>query len=221
MKSLIFDIDGTVLDSMYIWIEPMDKIFAKYNFKLSDLPKERKGEIEALPFEAMCEFIAKNVAYDMSKDEVIKYFVDNLENAYRNDLLPKDGAVDFIKDLKKAGYKISVASSTDYIYLEPALKRIGIYDCFDFFATPDITKMKKSDDSYWKYSIDKHKKNPEDIVLFDDALYAIKASKRSGIKTIGVKDFPWNENEWEHIKNEADTYTDRISAISIDDIESL
>ena len=114
-----------------------------------------------------------------------------------------------------------MASSTDYVYLEPALKRIGIYDCFDFFATPDLTKMKKSDDSYWKYSIDKHNKNPEDIVLFDDALYAIKASKKSGIKTIGVKDFPWNENEWEHIKNEADIFTDKIKDISIDDIENL
>lgn len=221
MKGIIFDIDGTVLDSMHIWIEPMDKIFARYNFSLNDLSKEKKGELEALPFEVMCEFIAENVAKDMTKDQVIKYFIDNLENAYRNDLQAKDGAVTYIKNLKKLGYNLSVASSTNYTYLEPALKRIGIFDCFDFFATPDITKMKKSDASYWQYSIKKHGKDPKDLLLFDDALYAIKASKKEGIKTVGVKDFPWNEKEWEHIKKEADICVNQISDLDQEAIENL
>ncbi|MCI5971451.1 MAG: HAD family phosphatase [Anaerococcus sp.] len=218
MYGLIFDIDGTILDSMHIWIKPLEDIFTKYGYDLNKIPKEKKGEIEALPFYDMCEFLSKNIARDMTKDEVIKYFEETIENAYANDLLPKNGAVDFLKDLKKKGYTLSVASSTDYKYLEKALKRIGVFDLFDFVATPDTTGYNKSKKEFREYSIRKHGKSPEDLILFDDALYAIKAAKNSGIKTVGIKDFPWNEKEWDYIKKEADYFVDEISSFDIENL---
>lgn len=218
MYGLIFDIDGTILDSMHIWIKPLEDIFKKYGYDLNKIPKEKKGEIEALPFYDMCEFLARNIARDMTKNEVIKYFEETIENAYANDLLAKNGAVDFLKDLKKKGYTLSVASSTDYKYLEKALKRIEIFDLFDFVATPDTIGYNKSEKDFWEYSIKKHGKSPDNLILFDDALYAIKAAKREGIKTIGIKDFPWNEKEWDYIKKEADYFVDEISSFDIENL---
>ncbi|WP_306484924.1 HAD family phosphatase [Anaerococcus sp.] len=218
MYGLIFDIDGTILDSMHIWIKPLEDIFKKYGYDLNKIPKEKKGEIEALPFYDMCEFLARNIARDMTKNEVIKYFEETIENAYANDLLAKNGAVDFLKDLKKKGYTLSVASSTDYKYLEKALKRIEIFDLFDFVATPDTIGYNKSEKDFWEYSIKKHGKFPDNLILFDDALYAIKAAKREGIKTIGIKDFPWNEKEWDYIKKEADYFVDEISSFDIENL---
>ena len=216
MYGLIFDIDGTILDSMHIWIKPLEDIFKKYGYDLNKIPKEKKGEIEALPFYDMCEFLARNIARDMTKNEVIKYFEETIENAYANDLLAKNGAVDFLKDLKKKGYTLSVASSTDYKYLEKALKRIEIFDLFDFLATPDTTGYNKSEKDFWEYSIKKHGKSPEDLILFDDALYAIKAAKEEGINTVGIKDFPWNKKEWDYIKKEARSYVNNISEFEIE-----
>lgn len=218
MYGIIFDIDGTILDSMHIWIKPLEDIFKKYGYDLNKIPKEKKGEIEALPFYDMCEFLAENIARDMTKDKVIEYFEQTIENAYANDLLPKNGAVDFLKDLKKKGYILSVASSTDYKYLEKALKRIEIFDLFDFVATPDTIGYNKSEKDFWEYSIKKHGKFPDNLILFDDALYAIKAAKREGIKTIGIKDFPWNEKEWDYIKKEADYFVDEISNFDIENL---
>lgn len=218
MYGLIFDIDGTILDSMHIWIKPLEDIFKKYGYDLNKIPKEKKGEIGALPFYDMCEFLAENIARDMTKDKVIEYFEQTIENAYANDLLPKNGAVDFLKDLKKKGYILSVASSTDYKYLEKALKRIEIFDLFDFVATPDTIGYNKSEKDFWEYSIKKHGKFPDNLILFDDALYAIKAAKREGIKTIGIKDFPWNEKEWDYIKKEADYFVDEISNFDIENL---
>lgn len=218
MYGLIFDIDGTILDSMHIWIKPLEDIFKKYGYDLNKIPKEKKGEIEALPFYDMCEFLSENIARDMTKNEVIKYFEETIENAYANDLLAKNGAVDFLKDLKKKGYTLSVASSTDYKYLEKALKRIEIFDLFDFVATPDTIGYNKSEKDFWEYSIKKHGKSPDNLILFDDALYAIKAAKREGIKTIGIKDFPWNEKEWDYIRKEADYFVDEISNFDIENL---
>lgn len=75
--------------------------------------------------------------------------------------------------------------------------------------------MKKSDPDYWQYSIKKHGVKAEDCVLFDDALYAIKAANKEGIMTVGLEDFPWNEREWDYIKEEADMTLKTIADIDI------
>lgn len=219
MKKLIFDVDGTILDSMHIWIKPQNELFSKYGFKLEDLSKEEKGKIEALSFEAMCVYIADEIAKDMTAQEVMAHFDDIITDGYKNNLMPKKGAIKILKKLKDAGFCLSVASSTSYPYLEMALKRLGIFDYFDFFATPDLLDMKKSDPDYWHYIIKKHGAAPSDCILFDDALYAIKAAGKEGIKTIGLKDFPWNENEWEDIKKEADQVMDTIADIQIENLK--
>ena len=216
MKKLIFDVDGTILDSMHIWIEPQNKLFERYGFTLEDLPKEEKGIIEALSFEAMCQYIADEIAKDMTYEEVVDHFYDIIYTAYKDDLIAKPGNLEILKKLKDAGFSMSVASSTSFKYLEMALKRLEIFDYFDFFATPDLLDMKKSDPDYWQYSIKKHGVEPNDCVLFDDALYAIKAAKKEGIMTVGLEDFPWNENEWDYIKKEADMTLEKIADIDIE-----
>ena len=112
----------------------------------------------------------------------------------------------------------AIASSTDSIYLNLVFERLGIRDYFSFFTTPDTSKAKKSDPEFWQYAIDKLKADPADIILYDDALYAIKAANKMGIKTCGVKDFPYNEREWEDIKKEASLYLDTIADINKDNI---
>lgn len=215
MKKLIFDVDGTILDSMHIWIEPQNRLFAKYGFSLEDLTKEEKGKIEALSVEAMCQYIVDEIAKDMTIDEVMEYFDDIIYTGYKDELIAKPGNLEILKKLKDAGFSMSVASSTPYKYLEMALKRLGIYDYFDFFATPELLDMKKSDPDYWQYSIKKHGVKAEDCVLFDDALYAIKAANKEGIMTVGLEDFPWNEREWDYIKEEADMTLKTIADIDI------
>ena len=215
MKKLIFDVDGTILDSMHIWIEPQNRLFSKYGFTLEDLKKEEKGKIEALSVEAMCQYIVDEIAKDMTFDQVRQYFEDVIYDAYKDNLMPKPGNLEILKKLKNLGFSMSVASSTPYTYLEMALKRLGIYDYFDFFATPELLDMKKSDPAFWQYSIKKHGAKPSDCVLFDDALYAIKAAKKEGIMTVGLEDFPWNEKEWEYIKEKADLTLNTIADMDI------
>ena len=81
-----------------------------------------------------------------------------------------------------------------------------------------MLNSKKSDEKFWQSSIDNFKIDPEEIILFDDALYAIKAAKKSGIKTCGVKDFPYNKNEWEDIKKFSDIYLEGIWDFDLNDL---
>lgn len=212
---LLFDCDGTILDSMHIWVDPINEVFEKYGFRLDTLPKEEKGKIEALPFDGMCKFIADELAKDMTKAEVRDYFDEIIYDGYKNSLMPKAGVIEKLEELHKKGYEMAIASSTDSIYLKLAFERLNIDQYFSFLTTPDITNLKKSDKEYWQYAIEKLGVDASEIILYDDALYAIKVAKDVGINTCGVKDFPYNENEWEDIKENATMYLDGIWKIDV------
>jgi len=216
---LLFDCDGTILDSMHIWVEPMNQIFEKYGFSFENLEKEEKGKIEALPVSGMVRYISENIATDMSEEEVHSYFNEIIEDGYKNHLMPKDGALEALTKLHKEGYEMAIASSTDSAYLKMAFERLNIDHYLSFYTTPDTTNSKKSDSDYWQYAIDKFAVPADQIILFDDALYAINAAKKLGIKTCGLKDFPYNEREWEYIIESADQVLDTIADIDIDKLE--
>lgn len=215
---LLFDCDGTILDSMHIWVEPMNQIFEKYGFSFENLEKEEKGKIEALPVSGMVRYISENIATDMSEEEVHSYFNEIIEDGYKNHLMPKDGALEALTKLHKEGYEMAIASSTDSSYLKMAFERLNIDHYFSFYTTPDTTNSKKSDSDYWQYSIDKFKVSPDQIILYDDALYAIKAANNKGIKTCGVEDFPYNEKEWGDIKKSATFTLKSIADIDPDNL---
>lgn len=207
---LLFDCDGTLLDSMHIWVGPINKIFNKYGYSFEGLEKKEKGVIEALPLSGMVTYIAKNIAEDMTEEEVNNYFLQIVEDGYENHLMPKDGVLEKLKEFYDHDIEMGIASSTDSKYLKLAFNRLGIDHYFTYYNTPDLLNSKKSDEKFWQSAIDNFKIDPEEIMLFDDALYAIKAAKKSGIKTCGVRDFPYNKNEWEDIKKFSDIYLEGI-----------
>ena len=175
---LLFDCDGTILNSMHIWVEPMNQIFEKYGLSFKNLEKEEKGKIEALSLSDMIRYISENIATDMSEEEVHSYFNEIIEDGYKNHLMPKVGALEALTKLYNTGYEMAIASSNDSAYLKIAFERLNIDHYFSFYTTPDLTNSKKSDSDYWQYAIDKFKVSPDQIILYDDALYAVKGSKQ-------------------------------------------
>lgn len=218
MKSLIFDVDGTILDSMPMWLELENNILKKYGHTMDSLDKDTKDTIESLSIEGMSKFIAETIATDMTFEEVFNYFQSLIDYKYANEVDAKAGSVDKIKYLKAKGFKLAVASSSSSDCIIKAFKRLGIYECFDIIATADNTGLRKSEDEFWKSLIEKLGKDKNQVILYDDAIYAITQAKKLGIEVVGIKDFPWNEKDWEKIQQTADYTLDGICDISLDQI---
>lgn len=218
MKSLIFDVDGTILDSMPMWLELENNILKKYGHTMDSLDKDTKDTIESLSIEGMSKFIAETIATDMTFEEVFNYFQSSIDYKYANEVDAKAGSVDKIKYLKAKGFKLAVASSSSSDCIIKAFKRLGIYECFDIIATADNTGLRKSEDEFWKSLIEKLGKDKNQVILYDDAIYAINQAKKLGIEVVGIKDFPWNEKDWDKIGQIADYTLDGICDISLDQI---
>lgn len=218
MKSLIFDVDGTILDSMPMWLELENNILKKYGHTMDSLDKDTKDTIESLSIEGMSKFIAETIATDMTFEEVFNYFQSSIDYKYANEVDAKAGSVDKIKYLKAKGFKLAVASSSSSDCIIKAFKRLGIYECFDIIATADNTGLRKSEDEFWKSLIEKLGKDKNQVILYDDAIYAINQAKKLGIEVVGIKDFPWNEKDWDKIQQTAAYTLDGICDISLDQI---
>lgn len=209
---ILFDCDGTLMDSMHIWTQPLYELYDEYNYRPST---EEKGRMEALDFNDMMKWIVETFAHDKTEDEVYNLFKTIINEGYRESLMPKDGVMELLDTLKNENIEMAIASSTDYHLLEMLFNRLDIFDYFKFIQTADTCDYNKGDKEYWLLAAEKLEADPSDIILFDDALYAIKAANSAGIKTCGLKDFPHNEGEWEEIKKHSDMFLDSLADLDL------
>ena len=193
---LLFDCDGTLIDSMGLWQKSMKELIKKSGHNLDTMSEYDRVQIESLSYADCIKYIWEHFVTGMSEKEVTAYFDNILENRYKNSIPEKKGAIETIKSLHERGYEMAVASSNSSALVKAALKRLGIHS----------------------QSIKNSNKN---LIFFDDAGYALEAAKKAGIKTCGIKDFPLNENEWDAIKEIANYAVDGIGDFDYKSIQKV
>lgn len=207
--NLLFDCDGTLLDSMHMWLFHIEKVQDKLD---REFTKEELTHIESLPLDQFCHYVTKNFIKDKDPDEFKSEILSDVKNHYQNILLPKEFVVENLHRLKKKGHSLAIASSTDRRLLHLAFERLNLLELFDFFATPDTLGLNKSTVEFWQKA--KGMFNKEDKTwLFDDAIYALNAAKSADIVTVGVADIPHNENEIDELKKTCHYFIDDFSQI--------
>lgn len=212
---LLFDCDGTLIDSMGVWMESMHEMIRQSVYAKNNITEEELQVIDDLSYDESASYIWGTLVKVMSEEEITAHFDRLLEEGYKKTIPAKDGAIEIIKNLHKEGFEMAVATSNSYYLVEMVLKRLGIFDCFKDFFTPDRTGYKKNQVEFWEKASQQLDSTPENLILFDDALYALRSANDAGIRTVGIKDFPYNEDEWEDICKEADFVVDGVSEINL------
>ncbi|NLI89313.1 MAG: HAD family phosphatase [Epulopiscium sp.] len=185
MKAAVFDIDGTLADSMEFW----NNISRNYLISQGILPKENLNKIlESLTVMESVDYMKQE--YGLKKDNsIIKDELNEiLFEYYKNDLKLKPYAVDLIKALRSKNVKLAVASVTDEKLINILLKRYGIYDDFDFIQTCDNIKLSKEDKQFYRILSKRLDVEPKEIFLFEDSLYSMITAKSLDFRIVGVED---------------------------------
>lgn len=201
MNGAIFDMDGTLVDSMDYW----SKIFLK---KLDDenlsYPEDVINIITPMG-------IKKGVAYihelgcPKSPEVIYNEFVDVMVGEYANSIPAKPYAIEYMEKLKEQGVKMCVLSASARIMIETSAKKCGFDKLIEFIIPCDETGMSKSEPEIFKYTAEKLGIPIEDITVFDDNALAIRSACKSGAKVCAVYDAHSAEYE-EELKEVADKY---------------
>jgi len=202
VKGIIFDVDGTLLDSMHIWGE----LGKRY---LSSVGIEAQPGLAKILFpmslDESSEYLKEAYQLQDTVDKITDDTVKILGDFYRYEATPKNGAVDFIKRMQSRNIPMAIATSGDRRIQDTALERLGISGCFTAVLTCSDLKTNKRVPTIYLRAAELLGTKPEETAVFEDVLHAIKAAKSAGFITYAVEDNSSLQDR-EEIKETADYY---------------
>lgn len=185
IKGVIFDLDGTLIDSMWVW----DQIDIEYlSEKNLEVPKNLNDEIGHLSFNQVAVYFKERFKLKDSLDEIKQRWNDMAYYHYSTDIKLKEGVVEFLKFLKESNIKIGLATSNSHDLLEVVLKNNNIYDYFDAITITDEVSVGKHEPDVYLLAAKKLNLSPSECLVFEDIVQAIKGAKKAEMKVIGVAD---------------------------------
>lgn len=202
IKGAIFDMDGTIIDSMWIW----EKIDVEYlEKKRLKMPDDLKDNIEHLSFDETAKYFKEKFNLTESVDEIKCEWNDMAFDEYSNNVLLKPGAKEFLTLLKSKDVKIGLATSNNNMLVEAVLKKHGIFHLFDNITTTGEVSRGKNYPDVYLLAAERLCVKPEDCVIFEDILPAVIGAKASGATVIGVYD-EYSEHQRQEIIKLADKF---------------
>ena len=128
IKAAIFDMDGTILDSMGIWAK-IDIDFL--NARGLEVPDDYMEKVGPMSYQEMAEYTIQRFHLDEKPESLIQEWDDRAVAAYSGEVRLKDGAMEYLLSLKEKGVKLALATASGPPLFGPALKNNGVYHLFD------------------------------------------------------------------------------------------
>lgn len=209
IKGAIFDMDGTLLDSMHIWSE-VGLMFLKS--KGVEPPEGIEDEFVKMSIVQAAEYYIKNIDPNETVMGIVKEVNKLVEGFYYNEVLNKEGVTEFLEFLKSRGVKMCVATATDRHLVEKALERNGILKYFSEIFTCTSVGAGKDTPVIYDVAMEHLGTDKENTFIFEDALYAIETARKADYAIVGIKDIS-EKADPETVKNLCDYYVENYSEI--------
>jgi len=184
MKALLFDFDGTLVDSMPCWTEKVLNILRITN---TPYPENIIELITPLGDRGTAEYFKNELGVPLSYSEMFELMDSFALPKYRDEIPLKESVAEFLKEMS-AKYSLNVLTASPHKMLDPCLKRLGIYDVFDNVWSCDDFETTKSDVMIYKRVAEKLQCDVNEIAFFDDNIVAVETAKTAGLVTVGVYD---------------------------------
>lgn len=206
IRGAVFDLDGTLLDSMFIW----DTIGEDYLRSLGKEPRENlKETFKTFTLEQSAHYYREHYGVTLSVDAIIDGVNQMVENYYINVVPLKPGVADFLNKLDNYGVKMCIATVTNQHLVEAALSRLGVIEYFSGIFTCASVGHGKEEPHIYREALKHLQTVKAETIVFEDALYALKTAKADGFLTAAVYDS--HEDNQAELKAMADCYIENYS----------
>ena len=185
VKAGIFDLDGTLVDSMWMW-ETIDiEFLGKYGYSC---PPELQKTIEGMGFTETAVYFKERFSLPLSIEEIKQIWTEMSIDKYRNEVPLKPGAKEFLTYLKEHGIKAGIATSNGREMVEAVLESLGVRGFFQVVTTACEVNAGKPAPDIYLYVAEKLGVKPEDCMVFEDVPAGILAGKRAGMTVYAIED---------------------------------
>ena len=205
IKLFLFDLDGTILDSLEIWNDIDLLFFKKHNLIMGE---DYHIAIAPLTLEETATYTKNTYKLDIDEEQIMKEWSDLAIKEYAENVNLKKGVKEFLDYLKNKNVHLAIATSCNEEMFKPCLERYGIVSYFEHFYTSQNLKINKSNTNFFKEILNEYKIEPDQILFFEDSLASMKCAKSLGFNVIAVMDKKWEKQKEEIIASSDDQIED-------------
>ena len=185
LTGAIFDLDGTLFDSMFIW----DTAGEVYLRSIGIEPREDLQKVlKPMSLLQSATYIREKYVIPLTTEEIMGGINHTVEGFYFHTVQPKEGVVAFLEQMKKQGVRMCIATATDRYQVEAALKRCGMESFFSEIFTCTDVGHGKDEPIIFQKAMEYLGTTKADTAVFEDAYHAAKTAKADGFITVAVFD---------------------------------
>lgn len=184
-KAVLFDMDGTLVDSMWIWKQIDIDFLGRRGLTMPDTLQEG---IEGMSFSETARFFKETFGLPESEEAIKAEWNEMAFQKYRDEVLLKPGADRFLHWLKRQGFLTAICTSNSRELIDVAVTARGIADRIDYVVTACEVNAGKPAPDIYLHAAQVLGVRPEECVVFEDIPAGLLAGQRAGMTTCAVED---------------------------------
>ena len=189
IQCMLFDLDGTLIDSMAYWRALTVHQARVCYAHLEGYTEELETQLAVLPYPQACALIARTFSLPLESVKTDREYTRGMMRLfYRDHIGEKKAACDILRDAHKRGIKTALLTATRLSLMGEALERLNLLPYLDLILTPDDYPDGKSKPDIFFGALEYFGVKPEETLFFEDSLYSIELARSLGIRVIGVED---------------------------------
>ena len=185
IKACIFDLDGTLVDSMWMWPEIDKEYLGRFGIEYDD---NLKNEIDGISFHETAVYFKNKFGISDSIEKICKDWEDMAYDKYKNEVKEKRGCQKFLEQLKSKGIKMGISTSNIRSMVYVFLESLGMKNFFEVITTSDEVKKGKPAPDVYLTTAKLLNVEPKHCLVFEDVVAGIIAGKSAGMKVCAVED---------------------------------
>lgn len=199
IQGVVFDLDGTLLDSTGMWSQIDRQILQHYG---REIPPDISEIVRKMSIEESSGYFVSRFDLPCTPEQLSRQISDMAAQSYYEQLPLKPHAEQLLRFLDKRGVAYCVATATYGELAQAALRRLGLWERIQFLLTEQEVGAPKTDPQIFRTAAQRFHLGRRQVAVAEDSLHAVETAKAAGFFTVGVYD-PVSDGDWPAMRQTA------------------